>query len=165
VVTVGKIEAGVRGNVISDDATLVGTLRTLDPAMRKDLHERVKRTAEKIAESAGATADVTIGDPNHDPVTFNNPALTAKMLPTLQRVAGADHVVEGYIMGAEDFSYYQEQIPGLFVHIGIRTPGAKPEEFPSNHSARFHIDESGLKLGVRVLANLAVDYLQSAPGK
>ena len=165
IVTIGKIDGGTRNNIIPDDVTMLGTLRSLDPAMRKGLHERVKRTAEKIAESAGATADVIIGETTAYPVTVNDPKLTAQMLPTLQRVAGADHVVEGIVMGAEDFSFFQQQIPGVFVHIGIRTPGAKPENFPSNHSPRFHIDESGMKLGVRVLANLAVDYLQGAQGQ
>jgi amidohydrolase len=163
IVTIGKIEGGVRNNVISDEATLVGTLRALDPDMRKDLHERVKRTAEKIAESAGASADVTIGGLTAYPVTVNDPKLTAQMMPTLQRVAGPGRVIEGFTMGAEDFSFFAQQIPGLYVHVGIRTPGAKPEDFPSNHSARFHIDESGLTLGVRTLANLAVDYLQGQP--
>jgi amidohydrolase len=161
IVTVGKIDGGVRGNIISDDATLIGTIRALDPDMRKDVHDRIRRTATKIAESAGATAEVIIGETTADPVTFNDPKLTAQMLPTLQRVAGADHVTEGIVMGAEDFSFFQQQIPGVFVHLGIRTKGARPEDFPSNHSPRFHIDESGLTLGVRTLANLAVDYLQN----
>jgi amidohydrolase len=161
IVTIGKIEGGVRNNIISDDVTMLGTLRALEPAMRKDLLERVRRTATDIATSAGATVDVEIGKETAYPVTVNDPALYARMLPTVQRVVGADHVSDGYTMGAEDFSFFAEQIPGFFVHMGIRTPGAAAADFPSNHSPRFHIDEAGLKVGVRVMANLAVDYLEA----
>jgi amidohydrolase len=160
IVTIGRIDGGVRNNIISDTLTMHGTLRALDPEMRSDMLERVRRTAAQIAASAGATAEVDIGKETAYPVSVNDPALTARMMPTLQRVAGAANVVDGYTMGAEDFSFFQQQIPGLFVHLGIRTPGAKPEDFPSNHSARFRVDETGLKLGVRVMANLTFDYLE-----
>ncbi len=164
IVTIGKIEGGVRNNIIPDEVVMKGTLRALDPAMQKDLHERVRRTAEQIAASAGATATVEIGAGHAYPVTYNDPALTKRMLPTLQRVAGAEHVLDAQpMMGAEDFSFYQKEIPGLFVFLGIRTPGASSEVFASNHSPRFRIDENGLELGVRTLANLAVDYAATQP--
>jgi amidohydrolase len=164
VVTIGKIEGGVRSNIIPERVVMKGTLRTLDADMRKELHERVRRTVEQIAASAGAGARVTIGAETAYPVTYNDPALTARMLPTLRRVAGDRNVVETPVVtGAEDFSMFQEKIPGLYILLGIRTPGSKPDEFPSNHSPRFRIDEAGLPLGVRALAHLAVDYLESAP--
>ncbi len=162
VVSVGRIEGGVRYNIIPDRVTLTGTLRALDPAMRLDLHERVRRTAEQIAASAGARAEVRIGEQAAYPVVYNDPELTTRMLPTLRRVAGdglTDAVAQ---MGSEDFAFFQQKIPGLYVMIGIRTPGADAAQFPSNHSPRFRIDENGLKLGVRTLAHLAVDYLQQS---
>lgn len=160
IVTIGKIEGGVRNNIIPDEVLMKGTLRSLDADMRADLHARVRRTAEQIASAAGASATVEIGAETAYPVTYNDPALTARMLPTLQRVAGADQVAEvPPILGAEDFSYYAQEVPGLFLFLGARTPGEAPEKFAANHSPRFHIDERVLKLGVRALSNLTLDYL------
>jgi amidohydrolase len=159
--TIGKIDGGVRENIIPDDVRMLGTFRYLDPEMRKDVHERVKRTAESIAASAGATAEVALEE--RVALTFNDPALTARMLPSLRRTAGEKNVLEAKpSLGGEDFSYYQQAIPGTFIWLGIRTPGGSPELFAQNHSPRFRIDESGLKLGVRALARLAVDYMQEA---
>jgi amidohydrolase len=159
--TIGKIDGGVRENIIPDDVRMLGTFRYLDPEMRKDVHERVKRTAESIAASAGATAEVVLEE--RVALTFNDPALTARMLPSLRRTAGEKNVLEAKpSLGGEDFSYYQQAIPGTFIWLGIRTPGGDPEVFAQNHSPRFRIDESGLKLGVRALARLAVDYMQGA---
>ena len=159
VITIGKIEGGVRSNIIPDTVTLIGTLRTLDPKMRLDVMERIHRTAEDIAAASGATADVAIGTDVADPITYNDPALMARMLPTLARVAGAGQLVETTpFTPAEDFSVYQQHIPGLFFFLGVRKPGASMEEYAPNHSPRFKLDESGLKLGVRALANLTVDY-------
>jgi amidohydrolase len=163
VVTIGQIDGGIRPNIIPDEVTLVGTLRTLDPGMRADLLQRVRRTAEGIAAASGASAEVTLDTDVAFPVTYNDPALTARMLPTLARVAGPGKLIETPpVTYSEDFSFYQQQIPGLFVFIGIRKPGAGSDEYPANHSPRFKIDESGLKLGVRTLANLTVDYLANA---
>jgi len=160
--TIGKFDGGVRENIIPDDVRLLGTFRYLDPDMRKDVHERLKRTAEGIAQSAGATAEVNLEE--RVALTFNDPALTAKMLPSLKRTAGDANVLESKpILGGEDFSYYQQKIPGTFIWLGIRTHGADPSLFGPNHSPRFRIDESALKLGVRALSRLAVDWLQSAP--
>jgi metal-dependent amidase/aminoacylase/carboxypeptidase family protein len=150
----------VRENIIPDDVRMLGTFRYLDPDMRKDVHERVKRTAESIAASAGATAEATLEE--RVALTFNDPALTARMLPSLRRTAGDANVLEARpSLGGEDFSYYQQQIPGTFIWLGIRTPGASLDLFAQNHSPRFRIDESALKLGVRALARLAVDWLQT----
>ncbi len=159
IVTIGKIEGGVRNNIIPESVHLKGTLRSLDAGMRKDLHERVKRTIQKIAESAGATADVEIGALTAYPVTYNDPALTAAMVPTLARVAGPGKLVDAKVLlGAEDFSFFAQEVPGLYVYVGARTPGTPKEQWYSNHSPKFHFDERNLKLGVRTLANLAADY-------
>jgi amidohydrolase len=158
IVTVGQFEAGVRNNIIPDSARLVGTIRTFDTAMQKDIHERIRRTATQIAAAAGATADVRI-DLGY-PVTVNNPALTKQMLGTLRRVAGSNLVEGTKITGAEDFSYFQQQVPGLFLLLGI-TPPAEVGKAPQNHSPKFFVDEAGLITGVRTLAHLAVDYLNT----
>ncbi|HEX4961052.1 MAG TPA: amidohydrolase [Thermoanaerobaculia bacterium] len=159
-ITIGKIDGGVRENIIPDDVVMQGTIRYLGPEMRKDIHDRIRRTAMSIAESAGAKAEVTIEE--RVALTFNDPALTAKMLPSLRRTAGDANVREAPpSLGGEDFSYYQREVPGLFIWLGIKTPGADPALFATNHSPRFRIDESGLKLGVRALARLAVDYMQA----
>jgi amidohydrolase len=163
VVTVGKFDSGVRNNIIPDSATLKGTLRALDEGMRQQLHDDVQRTASNIAAASGATVDVDIGQESAYPVTYNDPKLTARMLPTLKRVGGAGLVESPVIMGAEDFSFYQQQIPGLFVFVGVRKPGASLDEYAPNHSPRFKVDESGLKLGVRTLANLTLDYMAGTP--
>ena len=159
VVTVGRIDGGTRNNIIPDTTTLKGTLRALDEEMRSDLHTRVARTAQGIAASAGATASVDIGSETTYPVTVNHPQLTERMLPTLRRVAGDGLLHVPPVMGAEDFSYYGQKIPALFVFVGVRKPGATMKEYAPNHSPRFRIDEAGLKLGVRTLAHLAIDYL------
>jgi amidohydrolase len=159
IVTIGKIEGGVRNNIIPDSVSMKGTVRALDDGMRKDLQQRIKRTVESIAASAGATAEVSFGTETSYPVTYNDPKLTEAMLPTLARVAGQGHLVEAKpILGAEDFSFFAQQVPGLYVYVGARTPGTPPADWPSNHSPKFHLDEMGLKLGVRTLANLAADY-------
>jgi amidohydrolase len=158
VVTVGALQGGVRNNIIPDSAVMIGTLRTFDPAMRTELHARVRRTATSIAESQGATAEVTIEEMT--PVTANDPALTQRMVATLGRVAGPQRVKEGRpVTGSEDFGYFAERVPGLFVFLGVRTPGSPESSFVSNHSPRFFADEAALPVGVRTLAALAVDFL------
>ena len=161
VVTVGTINGGVRYNVIPPDVELTGTIRALNPVVQKQIWASVRLIATNIAESAGATADVTI-EP-YVPVTINNPALTAQMLPTLQAVAGSSNVIEIKAKtGAEDFSFYQEKVPGLFLHMGGMTKGQDPATAADHHTAGFRIDESGLTLGVKTLATLAADYLSAA---
>jgi amidohydrolase len=158
IVTVGAIHGGVRNNIIPDQVEMIGTIRSLDAKMRDDIHARIKRTAEDIAKSGGAIAEVTIT--NGYPITYNDPALTEKMLPTLRRVAGAQNTrLVNAVLGAEDFSFFQQKVPGLFFWIGTRPPDQTPEQAASNHSPLFYVDERGLLLGVRALAHLAVDYL------
>jgi len=160
IVTVGSIHGGLRNNIIPDDVEMIGTIRSLDEKMRSDIHTRIKRTAEDIASSAGAKADVTI-DSGY-PMTSNDPALTEKMAPTLRRVT-SDVVVMNPTLGAEDFSFYQQKVPGLFFFLGTRPKNQSAEEAASNHSPLFYVDESGLGLGIRAMAHVAVDYISAAP--
>ncbi|HEX4956421.1 MAG TPA: amidohydrolase [Thermoanaerobaculia bacterium] len=158
VVTIGSIHGGVRNNIVPELVEMWGTLRSFDTGTREELHARVKRTAESVAAATGATAEVTIDQGN--PVTYNDPELTRRMAPTLARVAGPGKVWETLpVTWAEDFSVYQQQVPGLFVFLGIRRPGQKVEDAAPNHSPRFYVDENALPLGVRTLAHLAVDFL------
>ena len=159
IVTVGAINGGVRNNIIPDTVEMLGTIRSLDAKMRDDIHARIKRTTEDIAHAGGATADVAIT--RGYPITYNDPALTEKMATTLRRVAGASNVsVVNPTLGAEDFSFYQQKVPGLFIWLGTRPKNQTAEEAASNHSPLFFVDESGLGLGVRALSHLAVDYLR-----
>ncbi len=156
VVSVGQFDAGVRNNIIPDQARLVGTIRTFDEGMRDEIHARLQKMAEKIAEASGATATVTIE--RGYPVTVNDPDLTSEMLPTLQRVANG-HVVElPKVTGAEDFAFYAQKVPGLFIILGV-TPPDQVATAASNHSPRFYVDESALETGMRALAQEAADYL------
>lgn len=155
VVTVGAIRGGVRHNIIPEEVDMTGTLRTFDPDTRTQIHERVTRTAENIAASAGASAEVEIF--HGYPVTYNDPELTGRMLPTLQRVVGDGLVEAPRATGAEDFSYYQQEVPGLFFFVGIASDD--PEKVHPNHSPRFYADERGLPVGVRAMTALALDFL------
>ncbi len=160
IVTVGAIHGGVRNNIIPDDVEMIGTIRSLDAKMRDDIHARIKRTAEDIAKSGGATATVTIDEGY--PITYNDPAVTERMAPTLRRVAGPSNVeVVNATLGAEDFSFFQQKVPGLFFWLGTRPKDQTAEQAASNHSPLFYVDESGLELGVRAMAHVAVDYLKT----
>jgi amidohydrolase len=159
IVTVGAIHGGVRNNIIPDAVEMIGTIRSLDAKMRDDIHTRIKRTAEDIAKSGGATATVTIDEGY--PITYNDPAVTERMAPTLRRVAGPSNVeVVNATLGAEDFSFFQQKVPGLFFWLGTRPKDQTAEQAASNHSPLFYVDESGLELGVRAMAHVAVDYLK-----
>ncbi|WP_303309886.1 amidohydrolase [Hymenobacter sp. BT730] len=158
VITVGMVHGGVRNNIIPEQVELTGTIRTLSKDTQQKIWAAVRRTATNIAESAGATAEVEIE--NYAPVTFNNPRLMEQMLPSLRLAAGPEHVVlQKAVTGAEDFAFYQEKIPGLFVFVGGMPKGKKPSDTAPHHTPGFFIDESGLTLGVKTLATLAADYL------
>ncbi len=157
VVTVGTIKGGTRPNIIPGEVEMEGTTRGFDPKIRTEIHESMEKMAKSIAEAARATAEVTFY--RGIPVTYNDPQLTAQMTPTLQRVAGPGKAVPApQNTGAEDFAFFQEKIPGLFIILGTNPPGKTPVP---NHSPHFTIDESALVLGVRALSNLAVDFLES----
>jgi amidohydrolase len=158
IITIGSIHGGVRNNIIPDEVQMEGTIRAFSPEMQDEMHRRITLTAESIAQSAGAIAKVEIT--RQYPILFNNPALTDKMLPTLKRVAGAENVsIQPPVTGAEDFSFFAQKAPGLYVFLGSTKKGVDPATAPVNHSPLFEVDEGVLPLGVRTLANLAVDYL------
>jgi amidohydrolase len=159
VVTIGSIHGGVRSNIIPDEVEMVGTVRTFQPDMRRDILNRIHTTATRIAESGGAGAEVTV-TPGY-PVTFNDPNLAARMAPVLGAVVGQRHVATLPLStGAEDFSYYQQQIPGLFFFIGVTPSSADPGQAPMCHSPRFYADESAMVVGIRALARLTVASMQ-----
>lgn len=155
IVTVGAINGGVRSNIIPDYVDMIGTLRTFDADTRRQIHERVERTATQIAASAGATVDVEIS--LGYPVTHNDPALTRAMSATLQRVAGERFVEASLITGAEDFSYYANEVPGMFFFLGIGADD--PAMVYPNHSPYFYADERALPVGVRAMTALALDFM------
>lgn len=165
IITIGMFQGGVRNNIIPDQVVLTGTVRAFDEGMQTDIHARIKRTAENIAEAAGAKATVEIT--RQYPVTVNHGELTARMEPTLKRVAGAPAqagggwVIGDKVTGSEDFSFYDREAPGLFVQMGVSPPD-KVKGAASNHSPQFMVDESALVQGVRVMSHLTLDYL-SAP--
>ncbi len=160
VVSIGTIHGGVRYNIIPDEVELRGTIRHLDPKMRDRLFETVRETATKAAESAGARAEITI--PDGYPVTYNDPALVTRMRPTLARVAGEGVVEALPRTGAEDFAFLAQAAPGLYLWLGVRSPGTAPEDAAPNHSPEFLVDERALPLGVRTLVHLAADFLGGA---
>ena len=160
VVTIGAINGGNRSNIIPEEVVMVGTIRALSTEDEKMMIARVKTIATKTAEAAGATAEVKIPLSVHYPVTYNNPALTEKMLPTLQATAGAANVMlKPPVTGAEDFSFYQEKVPGLFFFLGGMPKGQDPLKTAAHHTPDFYIDESGFSLGVKALCNLTLDYM------
>ncbi|WP_434967923.1 amidohydrolase [Robiginitalea aurantiaca] len=156
VITVGKIKSGVRFNIIPESAEMLGTIRTLDYDMKDHINRRMMEMIPDIAKAYGGEAVVEIKDATD--ITYNDPDLVTTMLPTLNRVAGDQNVViQKAVTGAEDFSYYQREVPGFFFFLGGMTPGNK-EPFP-HHTPDFRIDESGLILGVKALSELSLDYL------
>jgi amidohydrolase len=161
VVSVGRMNAGVRYNIVPDSTVLEGTIRTFSEEMRASIHQRIKRTAESIAASAGATAEARIFP--YVPVTMNDPALTERMVPTLERVAGDKVAIAKQTTTAEDFSLYEQKVPGLFFFLGIAPKGSDPSKVAPNHSPRFFVDEGALVPGIRAIAHLAVDFLQAGP--
>jgi amidohydrolase len=158
VVTVGRFTGGNRANIVPDQVELEGTIRTFDENVRVDIQNRLRSLATHIAEGAGAAAEVTIQ--KGYPVTRNDPALTERMLPTLKRVAGDANVRLGALTGtAEDFSFFGQRAPGLFVFLGVTPRDQDPAKAAQNHSPLFFADEAALPVGVRVMTNLALDYL------
>ena len=158
VITVGMINAGIRSNIIPESAKLVGTIRTLDYDMQKFINDRMKEMVPAIAKvhRAEATIDIAKGLP----ITYNHIELTEKMLPTLQRIAGAEKVLNmNATTGAEDFSFYQQKIPGLYFFLGGKSLEIKTEDAPGHHTPDFVIDESGFVLGVKTMTALTLDYL------
>lgn len=159
VVTVGQINGGVRSNIIPEEVNMNGTIRTLDPAVQDMIHARMAQVATNIAQSAGATAEVKIT--KMCPITFNDVALTDKMVPTLESVAGKDNVsITAAATGAEDFAFYQQKVPGLFFFLGGAPKGKPESQTAPHHTPDFYIDEGGFVLGMKSMASLVVDYME-----
>lgn len=158
VITIGKINGGVRENIIPEEMTMAGTIRTLDPAMQKDVHEKIKRTAENIAASFGATAEVSIETKTQ--VTYNTPELVKKSVASLEKAAGKQNVVENeWTTGAEDFSFYREKAPAFFFFLGGMPKGKDPKTAAAHHTPDFFIDDSRLDVGVKAFCNIVFDYV------
>ncbi|QDH77783.1 amidohydrolase [Echinicola soli] len=158
IVTIGSIHGGVRQNIIPEKVEMLGTIRTYGSSQQTLIHQRIHEIATKTGEAAGASVEVKID--KIYPATINDPDLTEKMVNTLKTVAGEEHVIyHDPITGAEDFSYFQREAPGLFIFLGGMPKGADPAEVAAHHTPDFFIDESGLLLGVRALSYLTVDYM------
>ncbi|HYP51304.1 MAG TPA: M20/M25/M40 family metallo-hydrolase, partial [Pyrinomonadaceae bacterium] len=157
VITVGKINAGVRENIIPEELTMAGTIRTLDDAMQKDVHARIKQTAEKIAESMGATAEVSIETKTL--VTYNTPELVRQTLPSLEKAVGRENIVETeWVTGAEDFSFFRLKAPAFFFNVGGMPKGKNPKEAFPHHTPDFYLDDSRLDVGIKAFANIVMDF-------
>jgi len=156
VITVGKITSGVRFNIIPESAEMIGTIRTLDQGMKEHINRRMQEMVPAIARAYNGDATIEIRDMTD--ITYNDPALVEQMLPTMKRVAGEANVqTQNAVTGAEDFSYYQKEVPGFFFFLGGMAPGTT-ESFP-HHTPDFRIDDSGLQLGVKTLTEMSLDYL------
>jgi len=168
VLTFGAINGGIRYNIIPDEVEMVGTIRTFDEGMRQQIFADLRNVAEHTAAAHGAKAETEIYESEGNPATVNDPALTARMLPSLQAVVGEGNVYEPPLqMGAEDFSLYAQQVPGMFFFVGSTSEGIDPATAPANHSPKFLLDEKALDVGLRALLQVSLDYLNgtaAAPG-
>ncbi|MCB1600768.1 MAG: amidohydrolase [Xanthomonadales bacterium] len=159
VVTIGQFKSGIRQNIIPDEAFLLGTIRSFDPVQRKQVIEAIERRATGVAAAANAQAIFSL-KPNGYVVTVNNPELVSRMKPLLATTEGVTEVVDmALITGAEDFSFYAREVPGLFFFVGVTPPGRDPEQAPGNHSPRFVVDEAGLPIGMRAMLRVTLAYL------
>lgn len=160
VVSIGSIHGGNRSNIIPNEVEMVGTIRTLNKAAREHIYESLPRKVNAIAESMGAKAELTLPLDYYYPITYNDPALTQAMVPTMQRTAGAENaIVSKPVTGAEDFSFFQEKVPGLYVWVGGKPLDVSEQESPAHHTPEFYVDDSGMKLGVKLLTNFTLDYM------
>jgi amidohydrolase len=161
VVSVGVIKGGIRNNIIPDSVEMIGTIRTFDAKQKQQIYDAMKRLVENTAEANGATATFEF-ETYYNPVTYNNPELTARVLPSLQKVAGAANVKEiPLITGAEDFAYFGEKIPSFFFMVGVTPKGTNVITAPANHSPMFYLDEAAIPMATRAMTAVAVDYLMN----
>ena len=157
VITVGKFHSGVRANIIPETAELEGTIRTLDSKMQKDVHEKMRLVAKKVGEAWGAEVDINIETKTL--VTYNDPALVAAMVPSLEKAAGKDNVTPGiWTTGAEDFSFFGEKAPAFFFNLGGMPKGIDPAKAAPHHTPDFYIDDSMLDVGVKAFCNIVFDF-------
>ncbi|MEP1446482.1 MAG: amidohydrolase [Paraglaciecola sp.] len=160
VVTIGSIHGGNRSNIIPSEVEIVGTIRTLNKAAREHMYEALPRKVNGIADSMRATAEITLPLDYYYPITYNDPALTEKMVPTLIKSAGSDNVIYSKpVTGAEDFSFFQEKVPGLYLWIGGKPLDVPANEAPAHHTPEFYVDDSAMKTGVKLLTDLTMDYM------
>lgn len=158
VISVGMINAGIRQNIIPETAEMSGTIRSFDPMMQKDIHEKIKRTATLIAESAGAKAEVEIV--NKTPVTFNDAVVTEKVVNSLVKAAGEENVIRiSPDTGAEDFAFFQQKVPGFFFFVGACPPDVDPAKAPSHHTPDFMMDERSMLTGLKAMLMVTLDYM------
>ncbi|HEY0732125.1 MAG TPA: amidohydrolase [Chitinophagaceae bacterium] len=157
VISTTIFKGGVRQNIIPEEAQLAGTIRTLDKEMQKEIWKRIERTAINIAEASGATADVKIEPKTL--VTYNDPQLTRKMLPSLQKATNNNAIVMNAVTGAEDFSFYADKVPSLFFYLGGMPPAQDPKKAPGHHTPDFYIDEAGMQTGIKAFIYLVMDYM------
>jgi amidohydrolase len=163
IVSVGMIKGGIRDNIVPESVEMIGTIRTFDLGQRDVILANLKRLVEDTAAASGATASFAVGA-DSDPVLVNNPELTQAMLPTLKAVAGdSPLVILPLITASEDFAFFSQKIPSLYINVGVTPLDKDPLTAASNHSPLFYVDETGLATGVRVMAQLAVDYLNQVP--
>ena len=160
VISVGSIHGGVRSNIIPDVVEMEGTIRTFDPAIREQILIEMRKIAETTAAMAGATVEVLLPNGDNYPVTVNDPDLTQRVLPTLRDIVGKDMVYRsGRSMGAEDFSFFAQQVPGFYFYLGVNKIGADLSSTAGNHSPLFIIDDGALPVGVKALTHMTIDYL------
>lgn len=158
IISFGVIEGGIRNNIIPDEVKLIGTIRNFDMGIREQIHQKLEHTAKYVAKAAGAEAKVKIN--LGYPVTVNNPKLTAQTLPSLEKVVGKDKIVEiDLVTGAEDFSFYAQQVPGFFFFLGSTPKDLDAKTAPSNHSPFYSVDESALPIGVEAILQTTLDYM------
>lgn len=158
VLSVGQVHGGVRWNIIPDEVKLEGTVRTFDPQMREQLLEKMQHTSEHIAAASGATAQ--FHHHGFAAVTWNDATLTEWAMPTLQWAAGKAGVAPiKPITASEDFSFFQQEVPGVFFFLGIAPDNTPVDQTAPNHSPYFQVNEKALENGVRALTGLALDYL------
>jgi amidohydrolase len=158
VITVGKIQSGVRNNIIPEEAIMLGTIRTLDSDMQKKVHQAFRHTIKTIGDASGVSTEVIIDTKTL--VTYNDPALTKKMLPSLEKAIGAQNVKEReWVTGAEDFSYYGTKAPALFLYLGGMPKGNDPKKAPPHHTADFFVTDGAMKTGVQAFCQMVTDYM------
>jgi len=160
VLSFGMIKGGIRSNIIPGQVEMIGTIRSFDPAMREQAFTELRRVATNIAEAHGATAEVVVPSEVSYPVLVNNPALLAKILPSLEQAVGVANVKQIPLStGGEDFAFYAQEVPGVFFYVGATPAGVDPVTAPANHSPKFFVDEGALAVGTRALLQVSLDYL------
>jgi len=157
VLTIGTINGGTGPNIVPETVAMSGTIRTYDQGVREKLRDDLTLSTKKIAESAGATAEVSI-EPMYS-TTINDAELTERMAPVLERAADGKVATAELPGAAEDFSFFAQQVPGLYVFLGVTPEGQDPATAAPNHNPEFFVDESALVVGTRTMAMMAVDFL------